>query len=80
MNDEYSDLFTFEYKNIWGGIVAIDKAHDEIYAISDLDCEPTHCEITSFRDWCEATYDESDFLTGLEVGCAPARYKGRIRK
>jgi hypothetical protein len=75
MNDE---LFIFKYLVQAGGIIAIPYGHKEIFAVAALpyQCWDDHDEqFKAFKNWCENTYDESDFLTGLEVGCRPGKWK-----
>ncbi len=65
-----SDYFTVRENGsdveVWFG--------SELYATSEIDPEDME-GMREFIHWCEETFDESDFLTGIEVGCTPARYK-----
>ncbi len=65
-----SDFFTVSHKGyeveVWFG--------DNLYATAEIDPDDMD-GLKEFIYWCEETFDESDFLTGIEVGCTPARYK-----
>jgi hypothetical protein len=46
---------------------------NNVYATAEIDQN----DIDGFKEfiyWCEENFDESDFLTGIEVGCQHARY------
>jgi hypothetical protein len=63
------DFFTVSHE---GTAVEVSFGNN-VYATSEIDQNDID-GLKEFIYWCEETFDEADFLTGIEVGCTPARY------